>query len=100
MKYSALVSKLVDEFEERFQDFQKHADDMNMISNPFNIDPSDASDEFQLELIDIHNDSNLKTAYDQHDLVTFYKQYVSSESFPNLAKHAQRYCTFWQHILL
>jgi len=44
---------------------------MNMISNPFKINPFGASDEFQLELIDIHNDSNLKTAYDQHDLDTF-----------------------------
>jgi len=60
-----------------------------MISNPYDIDPCDVPDEFQLELIDIHNDSNLKTTYDQHDLVTFNKQHVSSQSFPHLAKHVR-----------
>lgn len=61
-----------------------------MISNPFAIDPSHARDAFQLELIDILNYSNFKTAYDQQDLITFYKQHVLSETSPNLAQHAHR----------
>lgn len=45
---------------------------MKMISNPFAvIDPSNAPKAFQLKLIDILNDINLKTAYDQHNLITF-----------------------------
>lgn len=36
-----------------------------MISYPFAIDSSRAPDAVQLELIDILNDGNLKTAYDQ-----------------------------------
>lgn len=51
-------------FEERFQDFHEYADDMKMISYPFAIDSSRAPDAVQLELIDILNDGNLKTAYD------------------------------------
>lgn len=34
---------------------------------------------------------HLKAAYDQHFLVTFYKQYVSSRTSPNLAQHVHRY---------
>lgn len=44
--------------------------------NPFAVNPSQAPDAFQLKLIDILNDSDLKTTYDQHNLVTIYKQYV------------------------
>lgn len=54
-------------------------------SNPFATNPSHAPDAFQLKLIDILNDSNLKTAYDHYDLVIAYKQYVSSETSPNLS---------------
>ena len=43
---------------------------MKLISNPFSIDPTDAADKYQLELIDIQNDSDPKTAF--ADLLNFY----------------------------
>ena len=52
-KYSDLVTKLADDFEQRFQDFRRHICTMKLISNPFSIDPTDAADKYQLELIDI-----------------------------------------------
>ena len=71
-KYSDLVTKLADDFEKRFQDFRRHIGTMKLISNPFSIDPTDAADKYQLELIAIQNDSYLKTAFDEHDLLNFY----------------------------
>ena len=52
-KYSDWVTKLVDDFEKRFQDFRRHFGTMKLISNPFSIDPMDAADKYQLEPIDI-----------------------------------------------
>lgn len=46
MKYSNLVSKLVDKFKERFQDFLDSVDNMKMIDNSFTIDPFHAPDAF------------------------------------------------------
>ena len=48
---------------------------MKLISNPFSIDPTDAADKYQLELIDIQNDSYLETAFAEHDLLNFYSHY-------------------------
>ena len=71
-KYSDLVIKLA---EKRFQDFRRNIGTMKLISNPFSIDPTDAADKYQLELIDIQNDSYLKTAFAEHDLLNFYSHY-------------------------
>ena len=62
-KYSDWVAKLADDFEKRFQDFRRHIGTMKLISNPFSIDPTDAAAKYQLEIIDIQNDSYLKTAF-------------------------------------
>lgn len=78
MKYSHFVSKLADEFKERFQDFHGNEDHMKMITIVIHLQSifpmHHALDAFQLELINIFYDSNLKTAYNQHNLITFYKQ--------------------------
>ena len=54
---------------------------MKLISNPFSIDPTDAADKHHLELIDIQNDSDLKTAFAEHDLLNFYSHYESSDKY-------------------
>ena len=74
-KYSDCVTKLADDFEKKFQDFRRHFGTMKLISNPYSIDLTDAADKYQLELIDIQNDSYLKTAFTEHDLLTFYSHY-------------------------
>ena len=80
-KYSDLVTKLADDFEQRFQDFRRHIGTMKLISNLFSIDPTDAADKYHLELIDIQNDSDLKTAFADHDLLNFYSHYCHQTFF-------------------
>ena len=58
--------------------------------NPFETDPSTAPDAFQMELIDIQSQSDLKIAFTNNELLTFYKQYVSEEVFPTLVHLARR----------
>ena len=74
-----------------FADFWKHYDELKLFSDPFRIDVNDAYALFQLELIDMLSDSDLKRAYAEHDLLRFYRQYVTSVSYPNLSQHALRF---------
>ena len=68
---------------------------MKLISNPFSIDKTDAADKYQLELIDIQNDSYLKTAFAEHDQLNFYSHYhqtsipISQEVHCSVRKHLQ-----------
>jgi len=43
-------SNLVDDFQQRFKDFRKHADTMKLLSDVFEVDPTGAADKYQLEL--------------------------------------------------
>jgi len=63
---------------------------MKTFGNPFEIDPSTAPDAFQLEIIDIQSHSDLKMAFFQNDLLTFYAKYVFAGTSPNLVRHALR----------
>jgi len=37
-KYSELVVRLIDDFQQRFEDFRKHTDIMKLLSDPFQVD--------------------------------------------------------------
>jgi len=90
-KYADLVAKLVADFERRFEDFRMHTDVMKLWSNPFSVDPTDVAEKYQLELIDMQNDNDLKTAFAEHDLLNFYSRYVSSDSYPNMSQDARKF---------
>ncbi|ESO00350.1 hypothetical protein HELRODRAFT_83078 [Helobdella robusta] len=90
-KYNELLVKLIDGFQQRFQGFKKHNDFMKLPSNPFNVDPTEAADKYQMELIDLQNNNDLKRSFVEHGLLTFYKCYISSESYPNLTEDAKKF---------
>ena len=75
-KYYALLGSLADEFKQRFADFRKHSKELKLFADPFGICAIDADDMYQLELIEIQSDSGLKRAFGDHDLLTFYSQYI------------------------
>ena len=54
-KYSELVARLIDDFQQRFDDFRKHIDIMKLLSDPFQVDPTGAAVKYQMELTDIQN---------------------------------------------
>jgi len=90
-KYSEVLARLLDEFTNRFKDFQAHYNDMKLFGEPFGADPANVTETLQMEIIDIQNDSHMKRAFQEHDLLTFYRNYVSPETFPNLSILALRY---------
>jgi len=42
-KYSELVARLIDDFQQRFGDFRKHPDVMKLLSDPFQVDLTGAA---------------------------------------------------------
>jgi len=44
---------------------------MKLLSDPFQGDPTGAAVNYQMELIDIQNDSDLKRAFSEQDLLSF-----------------------------
>jgi hypothetical protein len=57
------------EFESRFKIFrsEKTFRSFNIFSSPFNIDVETVSDELQMELIDLQNDTDLRNKFQNVD---------------------------------
>ena len=85
-----MVTLLREEFEERFIDFRSQAKNFEIFSDPINVDISDMADKFQIELIEVQNNTDLKKAFLANTLIQFYKLYISRETYPNLSCHAKR----------
>jgi len=88
-KYAESVGRLCAEFTSRFSDFMKCETEFKLFSQPFGMKPEDSSDCYQMELIDLQSDMDLRRAYDSNDLVTFYKNYAYGK-YPNLEQHARK----------
>ena len=75
---------------------------IKLLSDPFQVDPTGAAVKYQMELTDIQNDSDLKRAFSEQDLLTFDSGYVSSDTYPNLSQDAKNFTAlhFLLHLLL
>ena len=85
-KYAESISKLCSEFGKRFTDFRNYEMEFKLFSQPFYVTPDNIPDCYQMEVIDLQSDMDLKRAYASNDVVTFYKKYVCGKH-PNLEKH-------------
>nr|XP_047129377.1 general transcription factor II-I repeat domain-containing protein 2A-like [Hydra vulgaris] len=88
-KYCNLILKVIDEFDTRFCDFKEVKNDL--LSHPFSIKVETVRDEFQMELIELQNNKDLKDAYKDVELLELYKKYMYIEVYPHLCKHAMKY---------
>lgn len=61
-----------------------------MFSPRFNIEVDTVPDGFQMEVIDIQNNTNLKYVFFSANIENFYKSYVSAEKFQLLTKNAKQ----------
>ena len=52
-------------------DFRKLESNFNIFSNPFQSTPDQSPDEFQLEQIDLQSSNEMKSAFNENDLVKF-----------------------------
>ncbi|KAJ8378735.1 hypothetical protein AAFF_G00236550 [Aldrovandia affinis] len=73
-RYAADISSLAEEFQQRFRDFAAIEKEITLFSSPFSMDPDDALDHLQLELIELHCDAECRSRHQQLPLVIFYRQ--------------------------
>ena len=62
---------------------------MKLMSDPFQVDPTDAAVKYQMDLMDIQNDGDLKGAFSEQDLLSLDSGYVSSDNYPILSQDAK-----------
>jgi hypothetical protein len=70
------------EFQARFQDFEEYSKDIRLFQNPLTFEMKEASDIYQLELIDMQTNYELKEAFHSSTRGQFYKC-LSDSKFPN-----------------
>uniref|UniRef100_A0A8D2LVJ3 Uncharacterized protein n=1 Tax=Varanus komodoensis TaxID=61221 RepID=A0A8D2LVJ3_VARKO len=73
-RYEADISSLAEEFQQRFRDFAAIEKEIMLFSSPFSVDPDDAPDHLQLELIELQCDVECRSRHQQLPLVNFYRQ--------------------------
>ena len=80
------------EFEERFSDFRNQQPSLDLFSMPFSVNAADMPGSVQMELLELQNNSSLREKFFNVPLLTFYKDYISEDAFPNLCGHALKMC--------
>jgi len=100
-KYKAQLDSLVEEFETRFQDFKNLELLFNILSSPFTVEADSASEDIQLELLDLQANYDLKEKFKSVvNLLEFYRS-LPEASFSHLKNFAAKLLiTIWFHIHL
>ena len=62
---------------------------MKMFANPIAVNVASASDNFQLELLDMQSDIELKQFFQNEDLLEFWNRFPDGK-YPNLKTNAQK----------
>uniref|UniRef100_H2ZD91 Uncharacterized protein n=1 Tax=Ciona savignyi TaxID=51511 RepID=H2ZD91_CIOSA len=88
-KYVGTIEKLTSAFKTRFEDFRKHNADVQLFAHPFDLVVENIPPRFQLEIIELQANVDLKRAYRENDLLTFYRSYVYG-NYTNLENHARK----------
>ena len=79
-----------EEFDHRFQDFRSQESSLHMFSSPFDVNVEQAPEEFQMELIELQENDDLKRdMIDYYSLLEFYKR-LPKESFPKIKDLARK----------
>jgi len=94
-KYSELVARLIDDFQQRCEDFRKHTDIMKLLNDPFQVDHTGAAVENRtyntMELVDIQHNSDLKRAFSEQDLLSFDIRQLPQ----SVTGHQEFHCFVW-----
>uniref|UniRef100_A0A8C1LT94 Uncharacterized protein n=1 Tax=Cyprinus carpio TaxID=7962 RepID=A0A8C1LT94_CYPCA len=94
-EYAGECAKLLQAFEERFQDMKSKQNELKIFAAPFNVEPSDVPDNLQHEIIELQSNYELKAKYNNLPLLEFYKLYVRCEDFPILRRHVLKFASLF-----
>lgn len=87
-EYESVLDSLIEEYNKRFNDFEKHNITLKLAFQPHLVDVSEASEKLQMELIEMSEDNILKSLFDnREDPIEIWKKAVE---YPRLCEHAQR----------
>ncbi|XP_023226735.1 general transcription factor II-I repeat domain-containing protein 2B-like [Centruroides sculpturatus] len=87
-EYVGVLDCLIEEYTNRFSDFDEHTPAMKLAFEPHLIDISEAPAELQMELIDLGEDSIIKSLFNaKKDPIEIWKNAVE---YPCLREHARR----------
>jgi hypothetical protein len=78
-KYVEEIHILKQEFMFRFQDFLEHDDAFSLFSSLFGVNVKTVADEFQLEIIDVECNKDLKSKLRVVTLLDFCKLYLPGD---------------------
>ena len=87
-KYAALIFDLIQEFENRFQDFHENNQYFAIFATPFSFYIKILPASFQREYIQLQSDIRLKEKFDRVSLLDFYRSYLPRDKYPLLHNHA------------
>lgn len=94
-RYTEELKLLSEQFTDRFSDFKNMDSTFNIFANPCKCSVEDAPLHLQMELIELQEDSYLKSKFDDVELSEFYRTYLSKEKYPRLRAFARKIiCTF------
>ena len=82
------------QFEISFTDMHSKKEDFKLFSQPFDVEPEIANEDFQMELIELQSNEYYKSKLGAaaNSVIEFYKKYLKkSKSFPNLTDHAKMF---------
>ena len=87
--YADILSKLLESFSRRFQQFTALEPQFILFATPFTVDAKHVPEEVQMELLDLQCDTVLKEKYTDVGIPDFY-QFLPRDRFPNLFCAASR----------
>lgn len=88
-KYVSDIDKLVADFHQRFKNLQQLAPQVNLFTDPFNVEVESADVDAQMELIELQCNEQLKMRHREVKLIEFYKG-LDAEKFPKIIDHAMK----------
>ena len=67
---------------------------LKLLAAPFDVSVDDAGELVQMELVDLQCNELLRSKFRDcvDDIVTFYQKYLPEQQFPELHKHAKKFC--------
>ncbi len=68
-----LIQYLIIEFQERFIDFRNHKFQVELFTDPFNVNAYESPEDLQMELIEIQSNDSLKAKFPKISSIDFYQ---------------------------
>ena len=99
-KYVALLFNLIQDFENKFQDFWENNQYFAVFATPFSVNINMSPASFQMECIELQSGSPFKENFDLVSLLDFYRSCLPRARYPLLQSHLIHVVAIWQHLHL